>query len=325
MRRLLYLALALAAAGGAGAPMHFVRPRIVGLSHVARNWVADMGRARSFFEGFLGFQEYYSIFNPDGSLHLTGVKIDDRQWIELFPLDGKPPPGGDNLYHIALQTDDAVAMHDYLEAHGVRGPGGKPLSPRGGKGKMRNINFFAQDPDGHVVEFVQYLPDGWTTADLGQHLPETRIAGRMSHAGISVANLETSLRFYRDVLGFKEFWRGSRDGVALSWVNLRVPDGNDYLELMLFAKKPDANALHTMNHFCLEVPDVPKVEAILAARTLPEKSKQPTPEHTGVNGKRVVNYFAPDGTRVEIMEDHTVSGQPAPSSTAPVPVLLPEK
>ena len=39
----------------------------------------------------------------------------------------------------------------------------------------------------------------------------------------------------------------------------------------------------------------------------------------GVNGKRQINYFDPDGTRVEIMEPTTVDGKPRPPSTAPLP------
>ena len=40
---------------------------------------------------------------------------------------------------------------------------------------------------------------------------------------------------------------------------------------------------------------------------------------TGVNRKRQLNLFDPDGTRVELMEPRTVDGKPAPSSTAPPP------
>ena len=39
----------------------------------------------------------------------------------------------------------------------------------------------------------------------------------------------------------------------------------------------------------------------------------------GVNRKRQVNLFDPDGTRIELMEPNTIDGTPAPSSTAPPP------
>jgi lactoylglutathione lyase len=40
---------------------------------------------------------------------------------------------------------------------------------------------------------------------------------------------------------------------------------------------------------------------------------------TGINQKRQVNIYDPDGTRVELMEANTVTGKPTPSSTASPP------
>jgi lactoylglutathione lyase len=39
----------------------------------------------------------------------------------------------------------------------------------------------------------------------------------------------------------------------------------------------------------------------------------------GKNGKRQVNLYDPDGTRVELMEAQTADGKPVPPSTAPPP------
>ena len=124
------------------------RPQIVGLSHIAF-YVHDMEKTRAFYKDFLGFAEPYSLTNKDGSLHLTWIKINDRQSLELFP---EKEAGSDRLYHIALETDDAVAMRDYLAAHGVKVPA------KVGKGKIGNLNYFVTDPDGHIVEMVQYAP-----------------------------------------------------------------------------------------------------------------------------------------------------------------------
>ena len=40
---------------------------------------------------------------------------------------------------------------------------------------------------------------------------------------------------------------------------------------------------------------------------------------TGVNRKRQINLYDPDGTRVEVMEPDTIDGKPAPNSAAPPP------
>jgi catechol 2,3-dioxygenase-like lactoylglutathione lyase family enzyme len=210
-------------------------------------------------------------------------------------------------------------MLDYLNSRGVKGPGGKPLPVTAKAGRIGNLNYFTEDPDGHIVEFTQYMPGGWTMQKAGQFLPATRIARRISHAGVAVGNLEASLKFYVGILGFTEFWRGSSDGRTLSWVNLRVPDGRDYVELMLYGAKPGAGQLHILNHVCLEVPDVAKAGDTLNSRTLPDGCRPTSPAKTGVNRKRQVNCYDPDGTRVEVMEAETVDGSPAPSSAAPPP------
>ncbi len=294
------------------------RPRITGLSHLGL-WVKDLARSREFYRGYLGFDEPYSLTNKDGSVGIAWIKVNDRQTVELFPLAGKPPANGDSLYHVALETDDAQAMLGYLAARGVRSPGGGPLPGRVKKGRIGNLNFFSEDPDGHIVEFVQYEPDGWTVGNSGRNVPASRIAARISHAGVTVANLGRSLGFYRDVLGLREFWRGSSDGIMLSWVNERLPEGEDYIELMLTRAPPSVESLHVLNHLCLEVPDVRAAEATLRGRALPAGCKATTAVKAGVNRKRQVNCFDPDGTRVEIMEASTVDGGPAPSSPAPAP------
>ena len=60
------------------------RPRIVGISHAAF-FVSDMAKARSFYEGFLGFASPFSIPRKNPDEHLVWIKINDRQSVELFP------------------------------------------------------------------------------------------------------------------------------------------------------------------------------------------------------------------------------------------------
>jgi lactoylglutathione lyase len=61
------------------------------------------------------------------------------------------------------------------------------------------------------------------------------------------------------------------------------------------------------------------VEHGLEARPYRKTYERTIEARTGVNRKRQVNLFDPDGTRVELMEANTVDGQPAPSSTLPPP------
>jgi len=284
------------------------RPRITGVSHIAL-FVHDIDKSRGFYKDFLGFGEPFKLDNPDGSLSLTFIKVNDRQYIELFP---EKEPNTDRLNHISIETDNADAMRLYLKAHGIKVPDTTP------KGRIRNSNFNIKDPDGHTVEIVQYEPDGLSMVNKGKFMDGPRISKRVMHVGIVVGSLDPAMKFYGDLLGFKEIWRGSRDGKTLNWINMKVPDGPDYVEFMLYDEFPTAR-LGTMHHLCLEVPDIEKAKADLESRPARKSYTRPMEISTGINRKRQMNLYDPDGTRSELMEPGTVDGEPAPSSTAPPP------
>jgi catechol 2,3-dioxygenase-like lactoylglutathione lyase family enzyme len=285
------------------------RPRILGISHIGF-YVSDLQKARRFYEDFLGFAEPYDLKHDDGSVSLAFVKINDDQTIELST---DPPKQDGQLSHIAFYTDSAEGMREYLASRGIKVPDKVP------RGKIGNLNFTIKDPDGHSVEIVEYTPDSWATQQRGKYIPATRIADHMPHVGVTIAALDPSMQFYGDILGFREFWRGSSSGKVLSWVDMRVPDGEDYLEFMLYANPPDARSLGVMNHLCLVVPDMQKAVDILKARAVAAHYTLPIEIKVGKNGKRQANLFDPDGTRVELMEPNTIDGKPVPPSAAPPP------
>src|SRR3954462_3016629 len=178
------------------------RPRILGVAHISL-FAHEYEKSRAFYRDFLGFEEPYSLKNPDGSPMMTFFKVNDRQYIELSP---EKEPGTDPLNHIAIQTDNAEAMRLYLASKGVRVPDKTP------KGRIGNANFTVKDPDGHGLEIVQYEPAGWTVRENGKFMSDSRISNHMMHVGIIVKDLDQAMKFYGDVLGFKEIWRGSKSG-----------------------------------------------------------------------------------------------------------------
>jgi catechol 2,3-dioxygenase-like lactoylglutathione lyase family enzyme len=286
------------------------RPAITGLSHIAL-YCHDIDKSREFYEDFLGFAEPYSLKNPDDSLRLTFIKINDRQFVELFP---EKEAASDRLYHVALETDDAEAMRQYLASQGVKVPTETP------KGRIGNANFFITDPDGRTVEIVQYLPDSLTVQNKGKYLPDSRISTTLAHVGIMEGDLDAAKQFFEGILGFKEIWRGAaKDSDTLSWVHEQVPDGAGFLELMLYSELPDPDKRGGKHHLCLEVPDLELAKVTLASRAEKIGYTRPMEIQTGVNRKRQLNLFDPDGTRVELMEPRTTDGAAAPSSTAPPP------
>jgi catechol 2,3-dioxygenase-like lactoylglutathione lyase family enzyme len=285
------------------------RPRILGISHMAL-FVSDLQKSRWFYEDFLGYAEPYNLKRDDGSVRIAFIKINEDQYIEL--LTDSPKQDG-QLSHIAFYTDSAEGLRAYLASRGVKVP------EKVGKGKIGNSNFNVTGPDGHTVEIVQYEPDSWTRRESGKYLPDTRISTHMPHAGVTIGVLDPSMKFYGGILSFQEFWRGSSTGKVLSWVDMRVPEGQDYLEFMLYSKPPNARDMGVKNHFCLATPDIEKAVATLKARPAAESYALPIEIKVGVNGKRQANIFDPDGTRVELMEPNTFDGKPVPPSAAPPP------
>jgi lactoylglutathione lyase len=285
------------------------RPKVLGVAHVAY-YVSDLPKARTFYEGLLGFAEPFALKRDDGSDRIAFVKINDNQYLELF---AETAAGDGQLNHIALYTDDAVRMRDYLAAQGVKVPDKVP------RGRTGNLNFTITDPDGHKVEIVQYEADSWTAQHGGKDIPAQRVSSRMMHTGFTVGSVTAAMHFYADILGFREFWRGSANGSELSWINMRVPDGDDYVEFMLYGDPPTPERRGTANHVCLEVADVEKSAAALRDRAAKAGYSRAIEVRVGRNRKQQANLYDPDGTRIELMEPRTIDGEPAPSSKAPPP------
>ncbi|MBS1787722.1 MAG: VOC family protein [Acidobacteria bacterium] len=288
------------------------RPKLLGVAHMALS-VSDVEKTRGFYKDFLGFEEPYDLKNPDGSLAMTFIKVNDQQYVELFP---GYKAGEDRLRHISFYTDNAEQLRQYLKAKGVAVP------DKVNKVRIGNTSFNAQDPEGHTVEFTQYEPAGWTMREHGKFIGKQRISARIMHLGIIIGDVPAAMSFYHDTLGFTEFWRGNARGTdTVSWINMRLPDSPDYIEFMLYANKPAPGARTSQHHICLEVPDIQKALAQLEASPARKQYTRPLEIRTGVNQRRQLNLFDPDGTRIELMEPHTVDGNPPPSSTSPLPVV----
>jgi len=85
----------------------------------------------------------------------------------------------------------------------------------------------------------------------------------------------------------------------LSWVNLRVPEGNDYIEFMFYRNLPPPDKRGVEHHICLEAPDLAATLALLDHRPYRNGYARTLEPRTGINRRRQLNLFDPDGTRVE--------------------------
>jgi catechol 2,3-dioxygenase-like lactoylglutathione lyase family enzyme len=310
------LALLLASISVAQSPAP-LRPRITGISHVAY-YVTDMPKSLTFWHDLLGFDLSYDRKQQDSTTTVAFLKVNDHQYVELLS-DRPPSPPADPknfMSHICFLTDSLEQMRLYLDSKGVEVPAHTSRTKTG------DLVFSIHDPDGTQLEFSQPQPTSVEAPSLeaqtaGKFLPVTRISQHIYHVGFLVGNTQHSLDFYEKILGFEETWRGASNPDQLSWINLRVPDGTDYIELMLYAKLPATYG--SSNHVALEVPDIAAAVAALHARPAFATYGKSLDVHLGKNGKRQVNLYDPDGTRVELMEPFTADGKPVPPSTAPPP------
>jgi catechol 2,3-dioxygenase-like lactoylglutathione lyase family enzyme len=270
------------------------RPPIVGVAHIGLK-TDDLEKSRQFYGHDLGYQEPFTVDNPKppGGLMLTYFKVNDHQYIEVFP--NLKSPTEDRLSHIAFETTDARQLRDYLASKGVNVPAA--LKP----GLDGNLSFMIKDPDGHNVEFVQYMPGSLHSRNFGKFLPDTRISNRIIHVGVTVHDRNAADRLYRDILGFHSTWQGGMQDDRTDWVDMRVPEGTDWLEYMLNVHDPTPKRLGVMHHLALGVPDIHEAYKTITSRGY--KADQPK---IGRDGKWQLNLYDPNGTRAELMEPKPV-------------------
>lgn len=271
-------------APGAGA----TRPPIVGVAHIGLK-VSDLAAADNFYGHVLGFG-HFSLDKPAGGLMLNYYKVNDHQYVEIYPTLRSETE--DRMTHFAFETTDLQQLRDYLAAHAITVPA--TLKP----GLDKNLSMMIKDPEGHDVEFVQYLPGSLHSSYFGKLLPDTRVSKRMIHVGVTIHDRDAADRFFRDLLGFKMIWHGGMTDDKSDWVDMRVPDGSDWLEYMLNSHNPTPKQLGVMHHLALGVTDIQAPYQTVLSRGY----QPPQPPKVGRDGKRQLNLYDPNLTRVELME-----------------------
>ena len=121
----------------------------------------------------------------------------------------------------------------------------------------------------------------------------------LGHIGIKVKNLEKSIAFYTETMGFPEMFRLHRDDGRAWLVYLRITD-DQYLEIFPEAiqdraPEPENNGI---NHFCLTVENIEEIVRQLEAKGVALY----WPLKTGADNNRQAWVQDPDGNRIELME-----------------------
>jgi catechol 2,3-dioxygenase-like lactoylglutathione lyase family enzyme len=261
------------------------RPPIIGIAHVALK-TDDLAKAEAFYGHVLGF----GIERGSNPAWLRAW-VNEHQYIEVQPR--LESPTADRLDHLAFETTSLARLREYLASRGVEAEP-VPTSP----GIELTPALALRDPEGHSIQFVEY--EAGTVRGHAYH-SHSQISDRIIHAGVTVKDRTAADRFYGDILGFRLTWQGGMTDDRTDWVDMRVPQGPDWLEYMLNVRNPSPRLLGVMHHFALGVPDIRE-----AYRVVTQRGYQAEPPQIGRDGKWQLNLYDPNGTRAELMEPRPV-------------------
>jgi catechol 2,3-dioxygenase-like lactoylglutathione lyase family enzyme len=270
------------AADHSGAQEKSKRPRITGIDHV-RLYVADIGKANAFYAKLVGLPTTTAY--GCRTVSLACFVVNTHQQIELQPVPWLKPNNW--LAEIAYATDNIEQMRRYLLAHNLAAT---PIT----KDLNDALHFELRDPEGNALSFIhraELNPDFTTT--------NNRVSTTLIHAGFVVKDMAAENRFYVDVLGFKLYWYGGFKDDGVDWYELQVPDGDSWIEYMLnVPANADHKQLGAQNHFSFGVNTIQGAAEQLRKNGF-EKIAGPG---IGRDGKRGLNVYDPDDTRVEVTE-----------------------
>lgn len=162
---------------------------IMGIAHIAFR-VSDLDREIAFL-GKLGYEEAFTTTNG-GQATEVFIKINDRQFIELFPQTSPSQPIG--LMNVCFEAGDLNALERYYASEGLNP---SPVRKAAAGDLISSFN----DPVGRVTEFIQYMPGSRQTLDIGQHLGAGRVSEELMGFDLPVRDGAAMKEFYTD-LGF---------------------------------------------------------------------------------------------------------------------------
>lgn len=197
--------------------------------------VSDMRRSLDFYTHILPFKLVSDReVMGDAYEHLTGVfglrmriaqlQLGDEKinLIEFLTPRGRPIPinsrSNDRWFqHIAIIVSDMDKAYAHLHRHNMEHVSPEPQrlpdwNPNAGGIKA----FYFRDPDGNNLEILQF-PDG--KGALKWHQKDNRLFLGIDHTAIVIADTETSLHFYRDVLGLRVAGTSENYGIEQERLN----------------------------------------------------------------------------------------------------------
>ncbi|MBI3784846.1 MAG: VOC family protein [Deltaproteobacteria bacterium] len=197
--------------------------------------VADMDRAVEFFSKVLSFEKMSDVeVAGEAYEHLEGVfglrmrivrmRLGDEaiELTEYLAPRGRPAPTDSRsqdhwFQHIAIIVSDMDHAYQWLRQNKVEhASSGPQLLPEWNKNAAGIRAFYFKDPDGDVLEILQFPPG---KGDPKWHRPTEKLFLGIDHTAIVVGDTDASLRFYRDLLGFRVVGESENYGTEQEHLN----------------------------------------------------------------------------------------------------------
>ena len=181
--------------------------------------VADMDRSVDFYSRVLTFEktsdteiageDVEHLFGVFGArVRVVRMKLGDEsiELIQFLAPRGRAIPADSRsndlwFQHIAIIVSDMDRAYQVLRENRVEHASTGPQRlPDWNKNAAGIKAFYFKDPDEHPVEILEFPEDKGAAK---WHKPSGRLFLGIDHTAIAVSNTETSLKFYRDVLGMR--------------------------------------------------------------------------------------------------------------------------
>lgn len=170
-------------------------PNLAGIAHVALR-VSDLSASLAFYEK-LGFVKAFEL-SREGKVYEAFLKINDRQFIELYPVDSKNPQVG--FLHLCFEGRDLNSVHDFYVAHGLTPT---PVKTAGAGNLLFTMPGPLTPQGPQNIEYTQYQPGSLHTKDLGEHLGANRISTELTSVTLAAQDPAAARAFYLEQAGFK--------------------------------------------------------------------------------------------------------------------------
>ncbi len=170
-------------------------PPFNGIAHVAIR-VHDLAASVAFYQK-LGFEQAFDL-RKDNVPYESFIKINDNQFIELYPVTPKDPTPG--FLHLCFEGVDLNAIYDDYVSHGLTPT---PVRKAGAGNLLFTMAGPLQPSGPQNIEYTQYMPGSLHSNDQGKHLGPDRVASKLIAVALAMKDTAGARDFYINQLHFK--------------------------------------------------------------------------------------------------------------------------